>query len=467
MSLNSLFFVFLFLPAGWLIQRLAPEKAKNAVLLLLSAAFITWGSPRDMLLILCSALFNFFTALELSALQQKERKKYARLVFISGIAVNLLLLFFYKYTGFALSAFGVGKSLSLPVAPVGISFYTFSAVSFLTDVYRGTVPAPKNFIDLALYLTFFPKFISGPIVPYADFEKELYARSADAALTEAGVTRFTVGLAKKLVVADSLALTFNAIIALPAGDLTVIHAWLGLFTYAFMLYFDFSGYSDMAIGLGNACGFHFNENFDHPYVSVSVTDFWRRWHVSLGRWFRDYVYIPLGGNRKGKARTLLNNFLTMVVVGLWHGSTWMFVIWGALHGLGLVVHKLCRPWLRKIPDNGLSKAFGWLLTMAFVTVCWVFFRAGSLQDCQEIFTRIGTTFDLAYVAPFWAARRLWCILLAVSITGLLIPPRLYNRAQARFSRLPWVVIFLIFVVAVQLVVQLRAGDIQPFIYYQF
>ncbi|MBR5424221.1 MAG: MBOAT family protein [Clostridia bacterium] len=273
MSLNSLFFVFLFLPAGWILQRVTPEKAKNAVLLLLSAAFITWGSPRDMLLILCSALFNFFTALELTALQRGERNKHARLVFISGVTVNLLLLFFYKYTGFALSVFGAGRSLTLPLAPVGISFYTFSAVSFLTDVYRGDIPAPKNFIDAALYLTFFSKFISGPIVKYADFEKELRGRVCSAALTEAGVTRFTVGLAKKLVLADSLAVTFNAISALPTAELTVVHAWLGLFAYAFMLYFDFSGYSDMAVGLGNACGFHIDENFDRPYTSVGIADF--------------------------------------------------------------------------------------------------------------------------------------------------------------------------------------------------
>ena len=247
MSLNSLFFVFLFLPVGWLVQRMVPEKWKNAALVLLSVGFIAWGNPRDMLLILCSAVFHFFTALEIFALKRKRSFRYARLVLASGISVSLALLFFYKYTGFALSVFGAEQAFVLPAAPVGISFYTFSAISFLVDVYRGNAPAPTSFIDLTLYLTFFPKFISGPIVPYADFAKQLRGRAVRAAQTEAGFTRFTVGLAKKLVLADSLALTFSSISALPAASLTAAHAWLCMFTYAFMLYFDFSGYSDMAI----------------------------------------------------------------------------------------------------------------------------------------------------------------------------------------------------------------------------
>ncbi len=464
MSLNSLFFVFLFLPAGWLIQRLAPEKAKNAVLLLLSAAFITWGSPRDMLLILCSALFNFFTALELSALQQKERKKYARLVFISGIAVNLLLLFFYKYTGFALSAFGVGKSLSLPVAPVGISFYTFSAVSFLTDVYRGTVPAPKNFIDLALYLTFFPKFISGPIVPYADFEKELYARSADAALTEAGVTRFTVGLAKKLVVADSLALTFNAIIALPAGDLTVIHAWLGLFTYAFMLYFDFSGYSDMAIGLGNACGFHFNENFDHPYVSVSVTDFWRRWHVSLGRWFRDYVYIPLGGSRQGQAKTVRNLAVVWVLTGLWHGAAWTFVLWGVYHLILLLLEKFVFAGLKQ----KLPKAVNIALTFILVILGWVPFFSPSLSYAGTYLARLvgigGAGFVNGNALYLLRGGAVWLALAAIGSTPLI--KALGDRLKDKKAFIPIKVILLVALLALSLAAMI-SGTYQSFLYAQF
>ena len=464
MSLNSLFFVFLFLPAGWLIQRLAPEKAKNAVLLLLSAAFITWGSPRDMLLILCSALFNFFTALELSALQHGGRKKYARLVFASGVTVNLLLLFFYKYTGFALSVFGAGKSLSLPVAPVGISFYTFSAVSFLTDVYRGKTPAPKNFTDLALYLTFFPKFISGPIVPYADFEKELRARTADAALTEAGITRFTVGLAKKLVLADSLALTFNAVAALPAGDLTVTHAWLGLFTYAFMLYFDFSGYSDMAIGLGNACGFHFTENFDHPYMAVGVTDFWRRWHISLGRWFRDYVYIPLGGSRQGQAKTVRNLAVVWVLTGLWHGAAWTFVLWGVYHLVLLLLEKFVFAGLKK----KLPKAVNIALTFILAVLGWVPFFSPSLSYAGMYLLRLvgigGAGFVNGGAMYLLRGGAVWLILAAIGSTPLL--KALGDRLKDKKAFIPIKVILLIALLALSLAAMI-SGTYQSFLYAQF
>jgi D-alanyl-lipoteichoic acid acyltransferase DltB (MBOAT superfamily) len=388
------------------------------------------------------------------------------------ILADLSALVYFKYSGFFVegilnpllnSNFAVGDI----VLPIGISFYTFQAISYSVDVYRGKYDGHPDFLEFCFYLSFFPLLLAGPITRAGRFLPQIRrAEPATRHELRLGLWLIILGLLKKGVLADYLAVYNNMAFDSPSSysGYELLMAAVG---YTMQIYLDFSGYSDLSIGIASLMGFRLDDNFLFPYRSVNLTEFWRRWHISLSTWFRDYVYIPLGGNRKGKARTLLNNFLTMVVAGLWHGSTWMFVIWGALHGLGLVVHKLCRPWLRKIPDNGLSKAFGWLLTMAFVTVCWVFFRAGSLQDCQEIFTRIGTTFDLAYAAPFWAARRLWCIVLAVSIAGLLIPPRLYNRAQARFTRLPWVVIFLVFVFAVQLVIQLRAGDIQPFIYYQF
>lgn len=420
-----------------------------------------------MLLLPATAAVNYF----LTEAMRRARRGRGWLLTLTILA-DLSALVYFKYSGFFVegilnpllnSNFAVGDI----VLPIGISFYTFQAISYSVDVYRGKYDGHPDFLEFCFYLSFFPLLLAGPITRAGRFLPQI--RRAEPAMRHElrlGLWLIILGLLKKGVLADYLAVYNNLAFDSPSSysGYELLMAAVG---YTMQIYLDFSGYSDLSIGIASLMGFRLDDNFLFPYRSVNLTEFWRRWHISLSTWFRDYVYIPLGGNRKGKARTLLNNFLTMVVAGLWHGSTWMFVIWGALHGLGLVVHKLCRPWLRKIPDNGLSKAFGWLLTMAFVTVCWVFFRAGSLQDCQEIFTRIGTTFDLAYVAPFWAARRLWCILLAVSIAGLLIPPRHYNRAQARFTRLPWLVIFLVFVIAVQLVIQLRAGDIQPFIYYQF
>ncbi|MBQ6762619.1 MAG: MBOAT family protein [Bacteroidales bacterium] len=420
-----------------------------------------------MLLLPATAAVNYF----LTEAMRRARRGRGWLLTLTILA-DLSALVYFKYSGFFVegilnpllnSNFAVGDI----VLPIGISFYTFQAISYSVDVYRGKYDGHPDFLEFCFYLSFFPLLLAGPITRAGRFLPQIRrAEPATRHELRLGLWLIILGLLKKGVLADYLAVYNNLAFDSPSSysGYELLMAAVG---YTMQIYLDFSGYSDLSIGIASLMGFRLDDNFLFPYRSVNLTEFWRRWHISLSTWFRDYVYIPLGGNRKGKARTLLNNFLTMVVAGLWHGSTWMFVIWGALHGLGLVVHKLCRPWLRKIPDNGLSKAFGWLLTMAFVTVCWVFFRAGSLQDCQEIFMRIGTTFDLAYVAPFWAARRLWCIVLAVSIAGLLIPPRLYNRAQARFTRLPWWVIFLVFVIAVQLVIQLRAGEIQPFIYYQF
>ena len=388
------------------------------------------------------------------------------------ILLDLSALVYFKYSGFFVegilnpllkSNFAVGEI----VLPIGISFYTFQAISYSVDVYRGKYEGRPDFLEFCFYLSFFPLLLAGPITRAGRFLPQI-RRNEPATRHELrlGLWLIICGLVKKGVIADYLAVYNNLAFDSPVSysGYELLMAVVG---YTMQIYLDFSGYSDLSIGIASLMGFRLDDNFLFPYRSLNLTEFWRRWHISLSTWFRDYVYIPLGGNRKGQARTLLNNFLTMVVAGLWHGSTWMFVLWGALHGAGLALHKLCRGSLKKIPDSWPVRAASWLLTMAFVMACWVFFRAGSLEDCGEIFRRIFTDFDLAYAAPFWAARKLWCVVLAVALAGLALPPRRYNRLQARFTRLPWIVIFLILLVAVQLVIQLRSGDIQPFIYYQF
>ncbi len=388
------------------------------------------------------------------------------------ILLDLAALVYFKYSGFFVegilnplfkSNFAVGDI----VLPIGISFYTFQAISYSVDVYRGKYEGRPDFLEFCFYLSFFPLLLAGPITRAGRFLPQI-RRNEPATRHELrlGLWLIICGLLKKGVIADYLAVYNNLAFDSPVSysGYELLMAVLG---YTMQIYLDFSGYSDLSIGIASLMGFRLDDNFLFPYRSLNLTEFWRRWHISLSTWFRDYVYIPLGGNRKGLARTLLNNFLTMVVAGLWHGSTWMFVLWGALHGAGLAVHKLCRGWLKKIPDKLPVKALSWLLTMIFVMACWVFFRAGSMADAGEIFRRIFTEFDFAYAAPFWAARKLWCVVLAVAAAGLLIPPRTYDRLRARFTRLPWIVIFLVFLMAVQLVIQLRSGDIQPFIYYQF
>ena len=388
------------------------------------------------------------------------------------ILLDLGALVYFKYSGFFVEGilnpllqrnFAVGDI----VLPIGISFYTFQAISYSVDVYRGKYDGRPNFLEFCFYLSFFPLLLAGPITRAGRFLPQIRrAEPATRHELRLGLWLVILGLLKKGVIADYLAVYNNLAFDSPVSY-SGYELLMAVFGYTMQIYLDFSGYSDISIGIAALMGFRLDVNFRFPYRSLNLTEFWRRWHISLSTWFRDYVYIPLGGNRKGQARTLLNNFLTMVVAGLWHGSTWMFVLWGALHGAGLAVHKLFRGWLKKIPDIWPVKALSWLLTMLFVMACWVLFRAGSLQDADEIFRRIFTDFDLAYLPPFWAARKLWCVVLAVAVAGLLIPERAYDRLQARFTRLPWPVIFLLFLTAVQLVIQLRSGDIQPFIYYQF
>ena len=387
------------------------------------------------------------------------------------ILLDLAALVYFKYSGFFAGIWnaltGSNWEVGQIVLPIGISFYTFQAISYSVDVYRGKYEGRPSFLEFCFYLSFFPLLLAGPITRAGRFLPQI-RRNGMATRHELrlGLWLIICGLLKKGVIADYLAVYNNLAFDSPVSysGYELLMAVVG---YTMQIYLDFSGYSDLSIGIASLMGFRLDDNFLFPYRSLNLTEFWRRWHISLSTWFRDYVYIPLGGNRKGQVRTLLNNFLTMVVAGLWHGSTWMFVLWGALHGAGLALHKLCRGSLKKIPDSWPVKAASWLLTMLFVMACWVFFRAGSLEDCGEIFRRIFTDFDLAYAAPFWAARKLWCVVLAVALAALALPPRQYNRLQARFTRLPWIVIFLLFLVAVQLVIQLRSGDIQPFIYYQF
>ncbi len=402
---------------------------------------------------------------------QSNRRSGSKWILALIVLLDLGALVYFKYAGFFAGIWNslTGSNLSFGeiVLPIGISFYTFQAISYSVDVYRGTYEGRPDFLEFCFYLSFFPLLLAGPITRAGRFLPQIRrARPATRRELRLGLWLVVCGLLKKGVLADYLAVYNNLAFDNPLAysGYELLMAVLG---YTMQIYLDFSGYSDLSIGIAALMGFRLDDNFLFPYRSLNLTEFWRRWHISLSTWFRDYVYIPLGGNRKGQARTLLNNFLTMVVAGLWHGSTWMFVLWGALHGAGLAVHKLCRGWLKKIPDTWPVKAVSWLLTMAFVMACWVFFRAGSLDDVWEIFRRIFTEFDLAYAAPFWAARKLWCVALAVAAAGLLIPPGAYNALRAGFKRLPWVVIFLVFLLAVQLVIQLRSGDIQPFIYYQF
>ncbi len=386
MAFSTLIFLFAFLPASLLLYHLVPKALKNPVLLVCSLVFYAWGTPEYLAILLFSVVFNYCAGLFLAGgIRESGRRggvirPTAGLLFAVGVNVALLCLFKYWAGLCGLINTLLGTSLSpraLPL-PIGLSFYTFSVLSYLFDVYRGKTEAQKNPLKFALFVTFFPKVVSGPIVQYADFEAELSAsrRSMTFADLGEGAALFIVGLGKKLLLADGLSTSFYAMQALPGDQISVATAWLGSLFYSLVLYFDFSGYSDMAIGLGKMLGFRMEKNFDHPYISLSVTEFWRRWHISLGRWFRDYVYFPLGGSRVSGGRAVLNLLIVWLLTGIWHGSTLGFLLWGLIHGFAQLMEKYpLKNALDKTP-----RILRWLGTMLLVNMAWVFFSAPTVGD---------------------------------------------------------------------------------------
>lgn len=428
MSFSTLIFPFAMLPLALLLYFAVPKRMKNAVLLLCSLLFFAWGRPQYLLLLLCSLVFNYATGLLLDG-QKKEK---ARVTLASAVVVNLLLLACFKYSDALLSA--LGKLLGMAWAddalpmPLGISFFTFSILSYLFDVYRKKAPAARNFLNFALYVSFFPKLVSGPIVPYAAMEPQLAERRVTAEQFGGGARLFLIGLAKKLLLANTLGTSFYALSALPPERLSVLGAWLGALAYALMLYFDFSGYSDMAIGLAGMFGFRFAKNFDYPYLSGSLTEFWRRWHISLGAWFRDYVYIPLGGSRAGKLRTIGNLLLVWLLTGIWHGASWTFVLWGVYYGILLVLEKFV--FARLLPH--LPGAVRHFLTLLLVLLGWVFFFSPTVGGAFGWLGRMfGMGGSIAGAAAKYQLAASWRVLLVGVIGATPVASRVGRRLLQR------------------------------------
>ena len=408
----------------------------------------------------------------LSRIMSDTRKLWKRrLCLWLSIGMSLSILGFFKYANFFLWNWnqmveGNFQPLDI-ILPVGISFYTFQSISYIVDVYKGRVSPTETWIEYLFFLSYFPALVAGPIVRADYFLPQIQNRDhASRQEMAAGLWLIILGLVKKAVVADYIAQYNDLIFASPTGY-SGLESLMGVVGYVVQIYCDFSGYSDMAIGLSAIMGFRLTRNFDFPYKSRNLTDFWRRWHISLSTWLRDYVYIPLGGNRRGTLRTYVNNFLTMLVGGLWHGAAWKFVIWGGMHGVGLIVHKALRPWLVKIPDTWPVKAASWTLTMAYVSFLFIFFRAASFEDAWLIIRNIFGNFDIAYLAPFVRVRYVWFIFVAMIIAVHSLPTRWINAAGDWFVRAPFGAKLAVFIVAVQLVVQFMSEDVMPFIYFQF
>ena len=408
----------------------------------------------------------------LSRLLVKQKSDFRRrlCVFVSILA-SLSVLAYFKYANFFMANWSaiVGANFQPLdiILPVGISFYTFQSISYIVDVYKGRVEPTERWIEYLFFLSFFPALVAGPIVR-ADYFLPQIKQNNRATREEVylGFWLVIVGILKKSLIADYISQYNDLIFGSPTGY-TGFESLMGVIGYTMQIYCDFSGYSDMAIGIALIMGFKLSSNFDFPYRSTNLTEFWRRWHISLSSWLRDYLYIPLGGNRKGVFRTYLNNFLTMLIGGLWHGAAWKFVFWGAMHGVGLAVHKACKPLLSRVPDNLFVKPLAWFITMAYVSLLWVFFRADSWGDSVLIIKNIFTNFHLDYLPVFVQVRYVWCILMTLIIVAHALPSRWWSAAGEWFVRSAWVVKLLIFVVVVQLVIQFMSEEVSPFIYFQF
>jgi alginate O-acetyltransferase complex protein AlgI len=377
MVFSSVSFLFLLLPIVLCCTFLCPTKYRNHIMLAASLLFYFWGEGVFTLLLIGSIVLNFFLA---KGLESSKGRKQIFLLII-GVCCNLFPLFVLKYADFFLQSFHVQQKLSFHL-PAGISFFTFQAISYLVDVQRKIVPAEQKMLNCGLYISMFPQLIAGPIVRYHDIAKQLVQRTITRGGFASGAERFVFGLSKKVLLADPLGSKADALFALPIAELSTGQAWLGAVCFSLQIYYDFSGYSDMAIGLGKMFGFTLPENFNYPYIARSMRDFWRRWHISLSTWLRDYLYIPLGGNRCGSKRHLFNLLLVFTLCGLWHGAAWTFVVWGLWHGLFLVLERIVP---HKV-DNWLTRGLGWAYTFLIVMIGWVIFRSSSMEVAYNYLT---------------------------------------------------------------------------------
>lgn len=477
MVFSSAAFLFVFLPLVVCLSRIVPGlKGKNWVLALCSLLFYGFGEPSYVLLLLASVVINYGAGRLLVSC-----RGFRKLVAAGAVVLNLGLLGVFKYTDFIIGTVNLLPGVDIAptgiLLPAGISFFTFQGLSYVIDVYRDESQMSKSFVKLMLYVAFFPQLIAGPIVKYHDVSRQIDSRETTPALTADGIRRFTIGLSKKLLLSNTVGRAADMAFTATAAQLDARSAWLGAACYMMQIYFDFSGYSDMAIGLGRMFGFQFMENFDHPYESASLKEFWRRWHISLSSWFRDYLYIPLGGNRKGKGRTAVNKVIVFFCTGLWHGASWNFVLWGLWHGAVLLLEDALP---RKLPGR---KIWGRAATLLTVLLSFVLFRADTLPEAglmyRKMFTGFGFTVESGALFAAMGSVLLWatliaCVLFCLSpgeklrmlLRGELPGGRHMEGAglATAWEALSFAGTFLLLALCV---LNLSGSDFNPFIYFRF
>ena len=458
MVFSSAIFLFVFLPAVFLLDRLARGvRLKNALLLAASLVFYAFGQPVYLPLLLVSVLLNYLCGLLAAG-------RYPRLGVGIAVAGGIGMLAVYKYADFAIGTVNSLFGLSLPLTgialPIGISFFTFQGLSYVIDVYRDRTLVSRSFFKVLLYISYFPQLIAGPIVKYHDIEKEIDARHTTPQETALGIRRFICGLAKKLLLSNAMGQMADTVFALPAGEIGMFAAWTGAVCYTLQIYFDFSGYSDMAIGMGRMFGFHFLENFNYPYASTTIKEFWRRWHISLSTWFRDYLYIPLGGNRKGRGRTWLNRFLVFFATGLWHGASWTFVLWGLWHGLFSVLEDSGALPVKRFQGKLLGRVY----TLLVVVLGFTLFRADTLAQAGAMFAAMFTGVGLEWAGTAAVCARLTPVFLLTLAFALALSFPVSKRFQTKNDTVTFAGALVLLVLCM---FNLSAGTFNPFIYFRF
>lgn len=468
MVFSSLIFIFVFLPVTILIYYIAPKALRNLVIFGASLIFYAWGEPIYILIMMFSTIFDYINGLVID--KYRENRKLARVVFINSLVINLGILGFFKYYGFIIGNINGLLNLDIPLInlplPLGISFYTFQTLSYTIDIYLNKIPVQKNIISFGAYVTMFPQLVAGPIVRYSEVCRELNSRQENLYQFGEGAELFIIGLSKKILLANNIGLLWDTIKATPVVELTVLSSWLGILAFTFQIYFDFGGYSDMALGLGKMFGFNFMKNFDYPYISKSITEFWRRWHISLGAWFREYVYIPLGGNKEGMLKQYRNIIIVWLLTGFWHGANWNFILWGLYYGVFLIIEKtFLLKWLENKP-----KFIRHIYTLLVVIVGWVFFEFDNIALGT---TYIKTMFGLAN-RPMIDGNSIYYLYTNIFLFVILIvfstpiPNRIFSGFKERLVRggtifVPIAYMLLIFLCTAYLVNE----TYNPFLYFRF
>ena len=466
MLFSSIPFLYYFLPCVFILYYLAPKSLKNSVLLFASLFFYGWGEPVYLIFMIVSILIGYLSG---CLLEYFLKTKWAKWILIAAISVCLAFLGYFKYADFFIAnvnaVTGASFDLLQIALPIGISFYTFQIISYIVDVYRQEVKAQKNIINLAAYVAMFPQLIAGPIVRYSDIEKQLQSRTHDLMQMSEGIRRFVLGLAKKILIANTLGELCD--IFRESNDKSVLFFWIYAIAFSLHIYFDFSGYSDMAIGLGRMFGFSFPENFRYPYISHSITEFWRRWHISLGSWFRDYVYIPLGGNRVSKKKWIRNIFVVWILTGFWHGAAWNFMVWGLFFGILLMVEK---QWFLKILEK--HRIFGHVYVLLLVIISFVIFNAADMgQACSDILSMFGmgnlplVSMETGYYFRSYGMTLMMAILGATPFVKTALQHIWQTKMGERILSVcePIVLVILMMVMTAYLV----DGSFNPFLYFRF